>query len=180
MSLQGWVRFCIVVYLENHRKSVFQIVLCQSRRRSEVFGDARFWLINLINFTQISLKSTVITFFQFSPQIFLKSNQIYPNLVNLRNKLFSKVCGCTTAFPAPTALCCAVQTHTISHAKLRRKWLLSMQGRSQRWPRGRAPQSKCCFRFRLNFSWGMPKMHYFSNKFSKKAKYWVFSTPSAP
>jgi len=32
--------------------------------------------------------------------------------------------------------------------------------------------------YRLNFSWDMPKMHYFSNKFSKIAKRWELSAPA--
>jgi len=43
------------------------------------------------------------------------------------------------------------------------------QGRSQRV--GPAPPIEMLFQiFRLNFSWNMSKMHYFSNKFSKIAK----------
>jgi len=34
--------------------------------------------------------------------------------------------------------------------------------------------------FRLNFSWNMPKIHYFSNKFSKIAKHCPSHEFSAP
>jgi len=34
--------------------------------------------------------------------------------------------------------------------------------------------------FRLNFSWDMSKMHYFSNEFSKIAKCWGLSFPIVP
>jgi len=33
--------------------------------------------------------------------------------------------------------------------------------------------------FRMNFSWDMPIMHYFSNKFLKIAKRWGLYAPSA-
>jgi len=47
--------------------------------------------------------------------------------------------------------------------------------------RGRALPIEMLFQvFRLNFSWKMPKMHYFSNKCSKIAKRWMLSAPSAP
>jgi len=46
--------------------------------------------------------------------------------------------------------------------------------------KGLDPQIKMLFQiFRLNFSWGMSKMHYFSNKFSKIAKRWELSALSA-
>jgi len=54
-------------------------------------------------------------------------------------------------------------------------------GRSRGGQWARDPQSKCCLSllrtnnekdldFKLNFSWDMPKMHYFRNIFSKIAK----------
>jgi len=53
----------------------------------------------------------------------------------------------------------------------------SVQERSQ----GAAPPIEMMFQdFRFNFSWDMPKMHYFSNKFWKIAKRWGLSAPTAP
>jgi len=55
------------------------------------------------------------------------------------------------------------------------------QGRSQGGPGSPAPPIKMLFQvFKLNFSRDVPKMHYFSNKFSKIAKRWGLSVPSAP
>jgi len=54
--------------------------------------------------------------------------------------------------------------------------IICTQGRSQGVsPGGPGPHPiKMWFQiFRLNFSWNMSKIHYFSNKFSKIAKRWV-------
>jgi len=65
---------------------------------------------------------------------------------------------------------------------------IEIQGRSERGVPS-SPQSKCCLAFLrtvneqitdfwLKFSWDMPKMHYFSNKFSKIFQCWGASPPA--
>jgi len=44
----------------------------------------------------------------------------------------------------------------------------------------RPPNRSVVLDFGLNFSRDMPKMHYFSNKFSKIAKRWGLTAPSVP
>jgi len=51
-------------------------------------------------------------------------------------------------------------------------FLHANQGRSQG-----SPQQMLFKVFGLNFSWDMPKMHYFSNNFSKIAKRWGLTAP---
>jgi len=61
------------------------------------------------------------------------------------------------------------------------EWLPT-KGVARGWAqRARPPSIEMLFQiFRLNFSWDMSKMHYFSNKFSKIAKCWELSASSAP
>jgi len=62
-----------------------------------------------------------------------------------------------------------------------RGFALWMQGRSRGRPGAQpSPSIDLLFQvFRLNFSWDMSKMHYFNIKFSKVAKRWELSAPSA-
>jgi len=58
---------------------------------------------------------------------------------------------------------------------------INTQGRSQAGPGGPHLPNRNLFQvFKLNFSWDVPKMHYFSNKFKKIDKRWGLSAPSAP
>jgi len=75
-----------------------------SRRRSNVFGDSRFWFFpkiwpNIITFTRISIQ-----FCSKFALIFPKSNQICPNLTNFAQTILLGDAAACPAFPAPTAL----------------------------------------------------------------------------